>query len=564
MKKLQPMKKLLLLNMILILSSLTRIAGKEVEGSGIFTEDNLKSLVVACPDSVLALLDSAESMHPMPMPQFRIDLIRGLAYNEKRMFKLEEKYVLRALDSDSVASVPARKMQVLVTLADVQAFYGNYAASIESSAEAIGIARELGNRPAEYNMLVNMANVSFDMGERSRGYEYLEQVIASGGHSENVRELANVSAALGVKVIALYADDRFEEALSQGARRLEIIDRIDALGGAPEGFTDQQRAYTFARMASSARKLGRIDTAENAYRSFLATGYGNTVNGRAYISDYLIESAKWPELLDNMQPLFPLYEQYDTINDDFKSLLWTTARALSGLGEHRKANTFIMRAMAVQDSLYSREKNSKAQELAAIFSLNEKELQLQASRAENKRRLIMLIAVAGIGVMVFIIMLLVILSYRNKLRRNRIAARQINELTAEREYIYSTACRTSSGTNGDDERDANGYADFIRMESMIMEKKLFLSGLNRDTIAELTGLTRSQVIHLIQKYAGSTPAEYVNRLKIDYSIQLMRKHPDWSIDAIAADAGYTSRNTYYNNFNKIYGLTPAQYRKQLL
>lgn len=195
------MKKLLLLNLILILSSLTRIAGKEVEDSGIFTEDNLKSLVVACPDSVLALLDRAESMQPMPLPQYRIDLMRGLAYNEKRMFKLVEKYAVKALASDSIDLVPDRKMQALLMLADARSFYGDYAGSIESSVQALELARRAGNRPAEYNMLTNMAGVSFEMGDLDAGYEYLDQVITAGENSENVRDLANVSAAIGVKVL---------------------------------------------------------------------------------------------------------------------------------------------------------------------------------------------------------------------------------------------------------------------------------------------------------------------------------------------------------------------------
>lgn len=559
------MKNYFLTGLILIFTALTGFRAGAADSGDTYSEANLKSLIVAYPDSLLMLMDRAETMQPMPLPQYRIDLMRGLAYNEKRMFKLVEKYAVKALASDSIDLVPDRKMQALLMLADARSFYGNYAGSIESSVQALELARRAGNRPAEYNMLTNMAGVSFEMGDLDAGYEYLDQVITTGENSENVRDLANVSAAIGVKVLQLYTDDRFGEALAEGDRRLAVIDRIDAIGGAPQGFTDQQRAYTYARIASSARKLGRIDEADEAYKAFLATEYGNTVNGRAYISDYLIESGMWSQLLDNMMPLFPLFQQTDTINDDFRSLLWATAQAKSGLGDYRAANSLLTRAMAVQDSLYSREKSNRAQELAAVFQLDEKDMQLQKSQAESKRRQILMFAAIGIGVMILIVLLIVLRFYRNTLHRNKIAARQINELTAEREYIYnSTRNADAKQADGNDVPVNSEYAEFIRMESLIMEKKLFLSGLNRDALAELTGLARSQVIHLIQKYAGCTPAEYVNRLKIDYSIHLMKKHPDWSIDAIAADAGYTSRNTYYNNFNKIYGLTPAQYRKQLL
>lgn len=397
----------------------------------------LREMVVENPDSVLTILDSAEAVNTDGLPPFRIALLRGLAYNEKRMFSLVERYAMGALNSDSIDSYPNEKLNALTLLSCAQGFYGNYQGSIETAINAINLARQQGNKPGELNILTTMAKTSFDMGHRKQGYEYLGQILAFEKDATTARELANISAAYGVKIIELYTEDKYDEALQEGYKRLALIDRIDQVGGAPDGFTDQQRAYAYARIASCAQKAGKIREARDAYDKFLSTTYGESVIGRSYITDYLMEAAQWRTVLDFTRPLFPLFTQSDTINDDFRSLLVSNAKAEYGLGNYKEGYSLIERAAAIQDSLYLREKNSKAQELATVFSLNEKELELQKSRAESQRKHTMMIAAIGIGVLVLVILLILLLQYRRTVRRNRIAAQQIDELQTQREKLLA-------------------------------------------------------------------------------------------------------------------------------
>jgi len=85
---------------------------------------------------------------------------------------------------------------------------------------------------------------------------------------------------------------------------------------------------------------------------------------------------------------------------------------------------------------------------------------------------------------------------------------------------------------------------------------------NRESIMEITGFTRSKVVHLIEKFAGMSPNDYINKLRVEYSARLINEHPEWTIDAIAEECGYVRRATYYSHFNKVFGITPAQYRKE--
>ena len=486
-------------------------------------EKHLKSLVVDNPDSLLRLLDVAEARRLPTMPQYRIDLLRAMAYNELRMFSLKERYAMKVLDDDSIAAHPDLRLNAMVMALSAQSFYGNYRASLPLAMEAIKLARQLGNRPGEYNILQTVAADAFEFGDRKQGYEYLEQVISSGYGSDKVRDLANVSSALGMKVIQLYADDRYREALAESRRRMEVISRIDSLGGAPAGFTDQQRAYTYARMASSACQLGDRRLADDAYRRFMSTEYASTDYGRAYIVDYLLESCQYGKVLEFTHPLYGILQ--------------------------------MERAVAVKDSLIRRENQSHAQELATMFEVEEKELALSQSREESARRLTWLVVSIGIVAVVSVALAALWWHYRMVLKRNRLAARQIDELMAQRSIMRGNEAEPD-GKSADKEK-------FMDMESRIIQQLLFLEqGCNRDMIADRCSMPKAAVSQLIQQYARCSVGEYVNRLKVEHSVELIRQHPDWTIEAIGYASGFNSRSTYYQHFNRIFGITPAQYASQ--
>lgn len=512
----------------------------------------LRAKIVESPDSVLAELDRIEMQKSPELPSYQINLLRGLAYNEKRMFSLVERYAKRTLEADSISAHPMEHLNALTLLSVAQSYFGNFQGSIDSSIKAMEMARQEGNKASEYNILTTMAKTSFTMGNRKRGYEYLDQIISEGSESSEARILANVSAAYGVKIVELYTDERFADGLSEGKKRLELIDKIEKVGGSPEGFTDQQRAYAYARIASCAERLGNKDEAAKAYDAFMATDYAKNPVGRVYIMDYLLNSGQWRKVLDFTAPLYPMFEGTDTINGDYQSLLISDARAEAGLGNFREAYGLHQRAAAIQDSLYMREKSTKAQELASVFALNEKDLALVNEKAKSQRKHLLMLASTGIAVLILIILALVWRAYRNSLKQQRMAAKYIDELIAQRPLEADT-----TPENKDD------YQQFVDMQNKIISEALFKSpNLNRDGIAEATGVSRAKVSQLIGQFTGLSPNDYINKLRIEYSVKMIQEHPEWTIDAIAESCGYVRRATYYSHFNKLFGISPAQYRKE--
>lgn len=522
----------------------------------IVSEDVLRSIVVENPDSVLVLLDSIEKDKKPTLAPFRVSLLKALAYNEKRMFAYVYKYASEAILSDSIAKHPKEHINALTLLAVTQSFFGDLQGCVKSCTEAINLARQAGNLPAELNVLTTMAKTYFALNDRTRGYQVVETIIDKGTDSDNPRVLANVSAAYGVKIIQLYADNRFNEALQESQKRLAIIDRIDKIGGAPAGFTDQQRAYTYARIASSAQMSGNTEEAATAFSEFMNTDYGRSEIGKPYITDYLLNAGKYATVLEFTNPLFKMFEGTDTINTDYHSLLISNARAEAGLGNYKFAFDQLERANVVQDSLYTREKTTQAQELATIFALNEKQLELEKEKAESQKRLILLWSAGGIILLVVLILVILWWQFQIIKKHNKLAVRRIDELMKQREKEQAEEVINHESN---EDKDAFNHMEQIILKGLLFKDPQF----NRDAIAKATGFSRTKIIQMIQEFTSLTPSDYITKLRLEHSVKLIKEHPDWTIDGIAEGCGYVRRATYYSHFNKFFGITPAQYRKEL-
>ena len=76
-------------------------------------------------------------------------------------------------------------------------------------------------------------------------------------------------------------------------------------------------------------------------------------------------------------------------------------------------------------------------------------------------------------------------------------------------------------------------------------------------------LSLDEVLGRRADYAGTNVSGYINRLRVEYSISLLRQLDAYSIDAIAPLAGFNSRSAYYTAFSRVFGMTPMQYRETL-
>lgn len=542
----------------------------------LLTDRYIRHIYTAFPDSALKLLDIIKMQKQPRMQPYRIDLLRAIVYEFKQMHTLKEKFSRRALENDSIEKQPGQKLQALCYLSYALMAQGKYEESIQTAINGINLARELKNRVVECSLLHTMAQTSFELKRSEDGFGYLQQAIDLIGNSDNVRELAQLSYTYGELMTAFASEKLYEKAIQAGLQRKEIIKRMSGMAGPPQGYIDQQYAYLYSKLALYHQNTGKRLQATEAYNNFLATDFAHTPQGAVEAIPYLLETRQYRQVLETNLRSKSRFEGQDTLNHAYLTLLQNEAEAWRGLGDYKRADNLGRRIAAITGSIYAREKESRAQELGVVFQLNEKDMLLREAKATSKRRNILFMAACAIGVMLGVLLWNQHINLIRTRRRNRIAIRQIDELLAQKEELHKVFDREQSAGSNVPERDVqaenrtetgtteNGedYACFMKMESALMREKWFLQpNFGRNELIQLTHLDKNRLSKLIQEYAGMNLSDYLNKLRVEYSVTLMQEKPHFSNDAIATEAGFSSRSTFYAAFSKNFGMTPTQYRK---
>ena len=555
-------------------------------GNQVITPEYIQKIHLQAPARALHLLDSAEQHHLPGIRPFETDILRTMCYEVTGECILEEKYARRALASDSVQLVPSRKIRMLVALMRSLVEQGKNEDAIRCGEEAIGLARLLHDEGREGETLRNIGNIYRNMNRPGEALKLYRQGIEAMKKSTNVLILANLSTSYGEMMALLMNEKRLEEAVETGKEREALIKRMAGMPGPPPGYIDQQYGFHYSKMAYLLMLKGDAQKAEAYYRKYLQTDFSQSSSNAGQIIPYLLEAQRYADALKlNQNDRKNYQETYgnDTINYTYLIILDRFAQAYRGLRLYKEADAYQQLLSIVSDSIYSREQASRAHQYAMAFNLHEKDLQLVQSQLQSQKRGFLLIGSFVVILMLCALTGIILRNWRVTLRRNRIAAKQINELLAQREEARNTCCQHTI-TLLDAEKEEQGQTDkpedtpqnaagkdsnsleyerFLRMEYTLVHENLFLQpDFGRDELISLSNTNKNDLPRILRKYANAdNVSSYLNRLRVEYAIKLMKEKPNLSFDAIAKEASFNSHSTFYRAFYKVCGMTPAQYMK---
>ena len=442
---------------------------------------------------------------------------------------------------------------------------GNYSKALKKAKELYELAKTSNNNEAIGMSLQNIATVYVGMDQPSEAIDYLKKALTAmkplpfpNFHLTDVySHLASVYSCT----------KQFDEMVACADSMMAVIDQMHTVD--PNLNMDQELLIANSSYATAYFELGKLDKALfylNAAET-LITDKG--LEHLRYIVDqvarnYYRGAGNYAKALEYNKRYLD-FLQGNNMTSDWGEALKLHADIYFKMKKYDDAATYYARAIEVNDSIdkitYSRQIN----ELRTMYELDKLELENEktALKLRNSHLATGMLLLLALFLVVFV---LVVLNNQKKLKeKNRSLFRQISE---QQKWVDSYKFHRK-GQSGSEDADkpvegAGRNAELIEALNLLMEKEQFYtqSDLNRKKLADMLGTNETYLFEAIKQTYNLTFNEYLNLLRLDHARDILAMpNCELTIEAVAIDSGFGSRNTFYRLFRERFGLTPVEFRK---
>lgn len=526
----------------------------------------ITTIYIDKPKKALQMLDSAEQHRLIPIEE--IQNLRAMSYfygldNPQKALECANKGYSNAIENvDTLAQL--NSLKVLVTVYYMQSHYTEV---IIKSNEAIELALKIKDKESVAFFYMALGSAKSEIDNLNDALDYLNKSIEI--YQTIVEDSArwatydNMLYAL-TKQVDVYASNRFyDKAVSLIPRCQALLDYLKKSDSAIIGLNDIREAELMAACSKAYYGAGETKKAEKCYEKLRLTKYGNTDHGIALAVPYLVYSGQYAEALrcikikkKHMQECHSIVTYYYN-----KVLLRNEFKCYYNLNMYKEASFSANENMVMADSLRAREKKDYVRTVKKVFA--DRDIQLQLIKHEQKAETSQIvILLATILVVALGLLLAISIRYNNILRRkdraNLATMEELRKLYNERTRQHTDTIAVDENEDDDEDRKM-----FVVIYNEIITRKLYLKpGFSRDDAISIVPMSMKQFSALFQKYSTGF-VSFVNNLRLEHSLELIRSNQEYTIEGIALDSGFSNRQTFHRLFVEKYGMTPTKYKRLL-
>lgn len=145
----------------------------------------------------------------------------------------------------------------------------------------------------------------------------------------------------------------------------------------------------------------------------------------------------------------------------------------------------------------------------------------------------------------------------------------IENLSADLEQADLEAVRNCYDLQEDYEADKedyipnNRYVRHLALFNKLMdEDRIFLqSSLRADELSSIMCTNRTYLSQMLKAEFQCTFSDYINRKRVEYSQELMRKDPDLKLWDLSTQSGFSNVNSFGRTFKQVVGIPPKEWLK---
>ena len=531
------------------------------------------------PDRALVMLDSALLLGNIN--EYRAQFIRAKIYSKSILKQQQDSAILiceRLLKHDSVIHAPHEQENILDLLMITSRTKHDFEGYIKWATQKVEVCRQLGEDTEQWRTEAEIGMVMAHLGQPEEGMVKIDEAIRQLDEPGSINRMDAFIIAVKRKITVLNDRGRYAEVIPLAQRILDRLEHYEqhAADYAEDSYrlswsdkpADRDRYIDFSRaqangfLAAAYAMTGDAAHAREYLARFDESGYGHTFSARRMIIQAQMALGMYDEAMATSDEIVNRMGS-DTINDDYAVILHDCAIVARAKGRLAEAYDLMNRhanlAKVLSDSLHAGE----AHDYAARYHAKEQELKIQETETASRIKSIII----GVIILLFIIAGTFSFYYRRQRlvisEKNRALVRMINgtPFVAPADETEGTE---ESDEDSEPEESETSSALFDTIDTTIRTEHLYANAsLQRQDICTRFSITRHTLNSLLAQHVGSSSfPQYINNIRMEEALPLLRDNASMTITAIAAAVGFTPAN-FREQFKRQYGVTPLEYRQSL-
>ena len=531
------------------------------------------------PNRALVMLDSALLLGNIN--EYRAKFIRAKIYSKSLLKQRQDSAILiceQLLQHDSVIHAPQERENILDLLMITSRTKVDFEGYVKWATQKAEVCRQQGEETEQWRTEAEIGMVMAHLGQPEEGMEKIDEAIRQLDEPGSIDRMDAFIIAVKRKITVLNDQGRYAEVIPLAQR---ILDRLvhyeqHASAYAEDSYrlswsdspADRDRYIDFSRaqangfLAGAYAMTGDTPHARECLSRFNQSGYGHSLGGRRMIIPAQMALGMYDEAMATSDEV--VYRMgRDTINDDYAVILRDRAVVARAKGHVVEAYNLMNRhanlVKVLSDSLHA----SEAHDYAARYHAQEQELKIQEAEAASRMKSIII----GVIVLLFFIASVISFYYRRQRQiiseKNRALVRMINgtPFVAPVDEIEGAE---DTDEVSDSEEPEDTSALFETIDTTIRTEHLYANvSLQRQDVCTRFCITRHTLNNLLAQHVGSSSfPQYINNIRMEEALPLLRDNASMTIAAIATAVGFTPAN-FREQFKRQYGITPQEYRQSL-
>ena len=544
-----------------------------------YQEDSVLVAYGYHPNRALVMLDSALLLGNIN--EYRAKFIRAKIYSKSLLKQRQDSAILiceQLLKHDSVINTLHEQENILDLLMITSRTKTDVEGYVKWATQKVEVCRLLGEDTEEWRTEAEIGMVMAHLGQPEEGMSKIDEAIRQLDAPGSIDRMDAFIIAVKRKITVLNDQGRHAEVIPLAQRILDRLDHYEqhAKDYAEDSYrlswsdkpADRDRYIDFSRaqangfLAGAYAMTGDAIHARECLARFDQSGYGHSFGARRMIIPTQMALGMYDEAMATCDEI--VYRMgNDTVNDDYAVILRDRAIVARAKGHLAEAYNLMNRhanlAKVLSDSLHA----SEAHDYAARYHAKEQELKIQEAETASRIKSIII----GVIILLLIIAGVVSFYYRRQRQiiseKNRALVRMING-TPLPVLADETEETEEPDEAGESEVPETNSALFETIDTAIRTEQLYANvSLQRQDICTRFCITRHTLNSLLAQYAGSSSfPQYINNIRMEEALPLLRDNPSMTIAAIAAAVGLTPAN-FREQFKRQYGVTPQEYRQSL-